>query len=98
MKPVAFFMVVLRRSLFTHLFGWLLPRKVTVILVNRKGRGRDKFDAKVGSVYTCDSRDVGLDMGRLTSLYRLYKFRTLSAAKAYCRAQGLSESKLRGMK
>lgn len=96
-EPVAFFMVVYRRSLGTRLFGWLLPRRASVLMVNRTRTASKPFVAKIGSVYTCTTRDVALDMGRLKGLYRLVKFKNLGQVKAYCLAQGLNPKKLVGL-
>jgi hypothetical protein len=90
-KPVAFFMVVKRRFPLVRLWGWLLPKKVSTVLVTRKKRV--PFEAKVGSLYDCNTRDIVLDDWFLRPLYRLYRFRTWSQARAYMVAQGLNVDK-----
>jgi len=93
-KPIAFFIVVRRRNLFNKYFCWMLPKTVNVQCVHRKG-GETPFTAKIGSVYTLDSRDVRLDVKQFQSIYRLVKFANWGQVKAYCKAQGVDMSNIK---
>lgn len=90
-KPIAFFMVVMINNRWTRLFGWLLPKKIDVVQLSRKGK-KVPFRAKVGSGYTLESRNVDIAyFGLFRKLYKIKKFSNMSQLKRYCGLQKMKK-------